>query len=172
MIISLKKSILQLVFLSLAVSYILAPVPVNGQNHEVYQPVDIDSILSTPVILPDYNAYRIGNYQFVVHYLGELKMKSPYSELRFAQLSKVHPEVKLILTNSALVVKTKGDRKLEIGFKNSSVLNKLQPYIKPKVMNIKVKMIEANYKSTQMGLDFKNIIYRDFIIQDVEVAKE
>lgn len=55
----------------------------------------------------------ISNYQLIVQYSGEQIMKTPQSALRFAQLSQVHPEVKLLFINSGVVIKTKQGRKLE-----------------------------------------------------------
>lgn len=152
--------------------FILISGHIYGQGSDVYKLINIDSVLHTPVILPDYNAYRIRDCQFIVHYTGEIRMMDQGKVSRFEQLNQLHPEAKLHFTNTDAVIKTKGDRELLMGLKDGLAADKLKPYDQPKDLKIKVKMIEGNFKAEKVvGLYYNNIIYRDFVIQDIEAVK-
>lgn len=173
MIIRINRLTVQFHILFTVASLVLISTHAYGQKSKVYKPVNIDSILHTPIILPDYNAHRISNCQFIVHYTGEIRVMGQSKVSCFEQLNDLHPEIKLHFIKTDAVIKTKGNRELLLGLRDVLVLEKLKPWNQPKELKIKVKMIEQNFKAgTVVGLYCHNLIYRNLIIQDFEVIKK
>jgi len=74
--------------------FILFSIGLKGQasKNEKYKPVNIDSLLKTPVILPK-EGYSITNIQFTANYDKNLGAISGVHRHRFLMFQRQHPEV-------------------------------------------------------------------------------
>jgi len=74
--------------------FILLSIGLKGRTskNEKYKPVNIDSLLKTPVILPK-EGYSITNIQFTANYDKETGMVGGVHRDRFLQFQDKHPEV-------------------------------------------------------------------------------
>lgn len=127
---------------------------------------NIDSLLKTPVILPD-SGYSITDIEFVAKYGGEAREIEGSLRDRFLQIQDQHPQLKWEATNTTaafsfgdttMFLLLAGGHNGKLSFLVDSWGNKFMPKVRVKALMIISKYLRYGVK-------------RDFLIKEIEVIK-